>query len=104
MTDLKPEDLVMVVERLESLIGEPSVTASARERKADAFSLLADRARMEKAIELLCEVYEAARDVSMAAVQDDDGEWSIKGDPEAMLGRLYLATEEVRKVTKGVSQ
>lgn len=67
-------------------------------------SLLADRARMEKAIELLAEVYEAARDVSMAAVQDDDGEWSIKGDPEAMLGRLYLATEEVRKVTKGASQ
>ncbi len=71
---------------------------------AVALSLLADRARMEKAVELLCEVYEAARDVSMAAVQDDDGEWSIKGDPEAMLGRLYLATEEVRKVTKGASQ
>ena len=68
-----------------------------------ALSLLADRARMEKAIELLCEVYEAARDVSMAAVQDDDGEWSIKGDPELMLGQLYLATEEIRKVTKGAS-
>lgn len=76
-----------------------------RELEAAGFSLslLADRARMEKAIELLCEVYEAACDVSMAAVQDDDGEWSIKGDPEAMLGRLYLATEEVRKVTKGAS-
>ena len=70
---------------------------------AEKASLIADRARMEKAIELLCEVYEAARDVSMAAVQDDDGEWSIKGDPEMMLGRLYLATEEVRKVTKGAS-
>lgn len=104
MTDLKPEDLV----KLRGIAGALCHVRKPRvlcEEASDAIlSLLADRARMEKAIELLAEVYEAARDVSMAAVQDDGGEWSIKGDPEAMLGRLCLATEEVRKVSKGASQ
>lgn len=111
-------DLASRVARVERLLARAIVAANSSEpvethlglacefigAREDFLSLLADRARMEKALELLCEVYEAARDVSMAAVQDDDGEWSIKGDPEAMLGRLYLATEEVRKVTKGASQ